>query len=459
MKQKREVYESNIGPLGIFSLVVGDIRKLFSEMDDLKSVEPAVFIQHLIRYICFPEGQYGSDEIKPGNPILSMDDVKNLSAEDLSEIAKIHLNDEQFLYRKSIDKTETKDGKTIHSSVLGEIEYPKRPNEDEVTYLYRLYIIQAERWQEIHNKMMFPFREALFSDKVIDSIGKTIGLASDLKGTIESAKYYNSLTNSGSIMNSLNPNMQKQFQEATIQLKNANDSKRFDASEFIRQEAETKWAPFKMLGGKLDSIASVLNGSTDYLLQLNDTQLGIATETKQSNVENTKLSKRNIRLTVLVLLLTSIGILSGLASLYLTWSSMHQSNQTSRTYQEYLNELNGQLSKITVALKDNTRQADVGIRQITQVHREVQKSHNDLLQKQMNYLESIHQENAKNHQQSSDIIQHLNGRVAELENSLNKYVEIERNYRDSLRSIQELRHEIEELKTSNSSSHKNHDVD
>lgn len=117
----------SLGLLYIFYFTEGDRYKLRKEIgkaiDEYKADD---FIRIYIKYVCFPEESLEEEIYKPDKIILTEEDTKSLSYDELNQFSEIYIAD----------------GKV-------NIDQPKNKGENNIEYLHRLLFLEDLKEKEL----------------------------------------------------------------------------------------------------------------------------------------------------------------------------------------------------------------------------------------------------------------------------------------------------------------------
>src|SRR4030042_6352606 len=100
-------------PFGWIHTSIGDLCVFYHSAKDEIEIEkdlgkpfnkcqPIDFVRNLVRYICFLKSSLKDGKYKPDNPILTNDDILSLTESDLEAIAKLFIENSDYLFKKSI---------------------------------------------------------------------------------------------------------------------------------------------------------------------------------------------------------------------------------------------------------------------------------------------------------------------------------------------------------------------
>lgn len=282
----------SLGRLYVFSLTLKDQQRLHDELGKtIEDSNPREFIRALIKLVCHTKDKLVEGQFKPNEPSLDDEAIKTLTDNELEAFASLYIQQKEYLFRKWIRKeTKGKDGKTVITDELGEINLPKDNDETNVDYLHRLSSNSEKEWRRLVLGMTD------FSSKIQNKMLNTISLGTDLK---------NSLTNLSSFRSHLTTTIEE-------------DAKRLGESIRLREEERIK--PFRELAERLDLIIDSSTKAADFLVEMNATQFGIAKELKESSNTAARFSKKNILIGIIIIALTVISLVLG-------YYSVRQTNQ------------------------------------------------------------------------------------------------------------------------------------
>jgi hypothetical protein len=264
-----------IGNLCIFGLSVRGQMELHEELGKpISECNPADFVRKLARHILKQSLEDGRYE-----PLTDAD-ISSLTEDDLEAIAKLYVEHNEHLFKKSIWKTEQNDkGETVHYIEYGEIKYPRGENESHTQYLARLSVKEEE---ELIQQMEETFQGLKsFSDRLEDNIKSTLSWGDSLRKTVANIRAQPAL------IEPITP----RFPE-------------IDLSEIQDGRLES----FNELTKQLDRLIDVSAQTAEFTIKANEIQTRIATEIKSSSDQATTLSKKNIIIALIVLILTIINL-------------------------------------------------------------------------------------------------------------------------------------------------------
>ncbi len=308
--------ESSIGILYIFSLTLSHQIQLYKNLGcPINKREPEYVIRLLSMFVCYPEAVLVEGGWRPKSPALTMADVESLTIGDLEKIAGIYLEGNDYLYREKLTKTTQSEKGTVLTSEKGDIAYPKENGESCIKYLHRLFIIQEKKQTEQFKKIAEPFSH--FSDQLKKSIGESLAFGETLKKSFSTI-----------------PNFEIRPVEQIM------PSIDFVEIEHSRERQRLK--PFKELNERLDRLIGASEQASEFQIKTHEVQTAISEELKASGDSAAHYSKKNISLSILVILLTILGMA---ISLYI-----HVSNQNDSSNKDKI--IVNQAAEITNLLKD-----------------------------------------------------------------------------------------------------------
>lgn len=392
---KQEAYaciETSIGELCVFSINVKGQNELRKKLDTSpEDCDPTDFIRNLCVYICFPKDSLKEEKYKPDDPVLTDEDVSKLTEDDLEKIAGIYIENNEYLFKKlEFKKKKNEKGETVNYGEYNEIEHPRNKNETNISYLYRLSILEMQK----HKKQMEDMFKSVsglgnFSSKLTDSIKNTLTMGDSLRKALESIRPIN--------MPELRP----------IEREPLN----IDFAKIERDKEERRLQPFNELSNRLDQLIESSVQASEFMIEANKIQTRIASEIKASGDLTDKHARKNIVLSSIVIALTAIG-------LSLTAYAFISGNRFNEYQQEYLensaNEIINSLSDIKESLADDGSKRlntlDLISRQLFEIDSQ-KKLYEQLLAQHRSLIRSLESANSE---QKAQIIE-LQERIKALE--------------------------------------------
>lgn len=281
------IVKTNIGNLAIFWLSMRNRIDVEKELgSDLKKIDSKVYIKTIIKFICHKESYLSDLQTKPKEITLKGNEIDALTDDDLETIAKEYITANDYLYKKHITETnENEDGVNVISSMYGDVEFPKYDTESYVDYLLRLEVEQNEKIREAVKSIIEPLSS--FSKSIQDSFKGTVSLGENLRNTINTLQSIKIPHISPVI-----PQIPK------LDLKKTTD-----------QISNFEERPMLEVAYGIEELVEINSQSIKFMIQANELQAQIAEEIKRSSDSSTKLTKWNIVLSVLVLIIsfTALG--------------------------------------------------------------------------------------------------------------------------------------------------------
>jgi len=314
--------ETVLGKLYVYSMTVGGQKELHEALGkEIEKTEHNEFMEELVRFIAYPEGSaIGDEKLKPENVVITKDDVKKMSDDDLQAIASTFLDGSDYLFRKSIRKTSPdSSGGTRVSFEKGGIKYPQNDNETKVMYLHRLCCLEEQRLKDDAIKITNKFK--LFSDQLGKDIQQTLNMGEALRGTLGTVRPIAYETPS---YRSAIPNL----------------------ADLARQKEERQLRPLRDLAAKMDKLIEQSSLSTEFMIENNRVQTEIAEELKESGDKAAGFSKQNLFFTKVVIGITVASVV--IPIIFFIISRFDSAEQTKQTKEHVTN--------ITNAIKDLVQQ-------------------------------------------------------------------------------------------------------
>lgn len=310
-----EIIDTSIGKLAIFDITLNEKTKIEDELNNnLQNSNGKEYLTALVKFACHKEKALEQSQSKPPERTLSDEEIKNLDEKDFEQIAKIYIENNEYLNKESIQKTKKDEkGVNVNYTKYGAIVLPKKENENYQAYLLRLEI-------EYNNKISESFKKsfgniASFSKGIQESIRNTISFGEQLNQSLKEAQAIR--------IPKVEPIIPK--------------SPMLDMEKLTAQIAENRERPFKELAERLDQLINITTESTKFMIEANKLQTRIAEEIKGSSNTSTKLSKINILIALIVLLLS---IMSFAFSIYTVRISNKSNNVNIERAIKGLNTIN-----------------------------------------------------------------------------------------------------------------------
>lgn len=337
---------TSIGTLAIKHITFRIRAKMYEKLDmDLKDTLPSEYIKVLIKYCCVKKNDSENEKI----PLIE-NEILKLTEEDFEKIAKYFIEKNEDLNRERKTITIEENGEKILKTEYGKINNPKKENESYQEYLLRLTIKEnleiTESFKNIKETM------SSFSKNLQNSI----------KGSLEFGKQ---LSESAHKIKSSNiPNLKN------VKL-NTENLEEFELTE------NSSLKTFKEFSKKLEQLIEISANSAEFMVEANKIQTRIADEVKTSSDTSTPLSKKNIKISYVVL---SVTLLSFIFSIY----SINEANKSNVIF---VKEIITKLDTINNSLK--TKESNLINRKFTEINKELDsiKKMNSFLIKEISRLE------------------------------------------------------------------------
>ncbi|MFW8591042.1 hypothetical protein ACOI22_09595 [Glaciecola sp. 2405UD65-10] len=393
LKQKAYAcIETSIGELCVFGINVKGQTELRKNLDStLEDCISADFIRNLCVYICFPKASLKDKKYKPDKPILTNEDVSKLTEDELEKIAGIYIHNNEYLFKKlEFTKKKNEKGEIVNHGEYNEIEHPRNEQETNISYLYRLSILEKEK----HKKQMEDMLKSVsgiggFSSNLTDSIKNTFTMGDSLSKAMESIRPIS--------MPELRP----------IEREPSN----IDYAKIERGKEERRLQPFNELSNRLDQLIESSIQTSEFMIEANKIQTRIASEIKESGDQTDKHSRKNILLSGIVIVLTVIG-LSLTAFVFISGNKFNEYQQ--ENLESSAKEIVSSLSDINANLANEGSKSqntlDLISRKLIEIDSQ-KKLYEQLLAQHKSLIESLESANSE---QKVQIIE-LQGRIKSLE--------------------------------------------
>lgn len=391
----RATVDTSIGKLCIFSISVGGQRDLLKSLSaSIKETDSLEYLKKLLTYVCYPLNDLKDGEYKPDNPVLTLEIIDELSGEELEDIAKEYVLNNEYLFKKhEFRKKKDADGKEVHYSVYTDIEYPRHDGESYIDYLHRLSCLEQDK----QNKRMKSILDSLpnvgsFSKALSGGIAKNLMLGDSITNSIKLAKAAQNV----------------EFTTRPSPLES------IDWAEIERNKERVRREPFNDLAQRLDELIHSSNQASEFMVEANKIQTEIAAEIKAGGDTTDRHARNNIKLSVIVIILTVSGlVITGLSTI----SGVSFSKQQQQSLNSYASDLSKSMAANSKAVEKSGNESQV-------VLKEILSALNKLNGNLVNNKESISE---------------MNKEIESLKNSNEQYK----------RKIKELNNEIKKIKGSN----------
>jgi hypothetical protein len=310
--------KTSIGKLALRHITVGIKGEIFEEFDGkLENTSASKYIKTLVKYCCKKQENNDSDKY-----VLTENEIFNLTEDDFEKIAKIFIENNEYLNRESKVKNIKEGGKNLLINEYGKIIIQKKENESYQEYLLRLTIKDDLKITESFKN----FQGSLS--------GFSKNLQESLKGSLELGR---KLSESAKNIKNLNiPTFEQPKFNGTIKLspKNVKDLK-------LTEKSSLK--TYNEFSAKLEQLIKISASSTEFMAKANENQIRIANEIKTSSDTSTSLSEQNIKISYFVLAVT---VLSFIYSIY----SINEANKSNAVL---VKEIILELDTINRSVKNN----------------------------------------------------------------------------------------------------------
>jgi len=295
LREEKDVFieTEKLGKLFIFKLNLKEQGELLKEINNnIEGISPVEYAKLLIKYSCYPENKLTDGKYKPDQPSLCKDDVDLLLEVEIESFAEKYIGINDHLFRETIaieKKEET--GKSVLSIEKGDIQYPKKDNESFVDYLHRLSVVEVKKVAE----MMAATFESMsgFSKKLQEQLKESLSFGDSLRRSYENIKPLESMSKSS---------MLSKLAEMTPPY-----TKVETFSDAIKRGTDSLAKPISNLSDRLDELINISKNQTVFLVDMNESQVGIASELKTSGKTTTRFTIVNIFISIIIVVLTAIA--------------------------------------------------------------------------------------------------------------------------------------------------------
>lgn len=280
-----QIIKTKIGNIAIFWSTLRDRDNIKKELgSDFEKGGSETYIKTLIKYICHKEESLINKD-KPKEITLTESEINRLSSDDIETIAKTYIHSKKYLFREFIsDSKETKEGDDLISSKLGDVEFPRNEGETYVDYLFRLEIEQNKKIKRAFENSFGKISS--FSKSIQDSIRATASLGESFKNAVNAIQIPKL------------PKNEPKFPKYS----------NLDESSISKQILDLEQQPMEVVSPGLDELIEINTKSLEFLTETNRTQTLIANEIKASSIASSKLTKWNIAISIVLLLISSCAL-------------------------------------------------------------------------------------------------------------------------------------------------------
>jgi len=342
--------DTSLGKLAVFTISYGDQTKVLGETSrSVERMKPLDLAQRLIPYIAHRTDALGEEEGKPDAPSLTMEEVNSLSPDEIESILDLFIKDQEHLYRKlESNPSKNEEGKQVLSMTYGEIEHPRKEGESNVDYLHRLYVLEREELKRQMEKMLGPsLRAAHFSAGLAESIKKTLLMGDSMSKALEAMR-------PSAVFDS------EKLKPRSIEMTPALPS--VDYGALAKDAEKARWAPFNAVNERLDVLAELTAKSSEFMVQMNQTQTTIASEIKASGEEASKIGRESLKVTrwgyyvtIAVFVLTFAGFVYSIIDRIQARDDVKESQRQTENLTNGLNDLGNAVESEQKATSDEIK--------------------------------------------------------------------------------------------------------
>lgn len=385
LKQKAYAcIQTSLGELCVFGINSKNQTDLQKDLETpIKNCLPADFIRNLCVYICFPKGSLKEEKYKPDNPVLTIENVKKLTEDELEKIAGIYIDNNEYLFKTLEFKKKKNDkGEIVNYGEYNEIEHPRNEEETNISYLYRLSVLEIEKRKK-RMEDMFKSVSGLgnFSSALTDSIKNTLTMGDSLSKAMESIRPIHM------------PELRQIEREAF----------NMDFAKIEQAKEERRLQPFNGLADRLDQLIESSVQASEFMIEANKIQTSIASEIKASGDLTDKHSRKNIWLSGVVITLTVFGlILTAYALISGNRINEYQQEKLEQSAKEIVNSLAGIKTNIVNQSSISKNTLDLISKQLIEAN-DQKKLYEQLLAQYKSLIESLEKANSEQKAQIIDL--------------------------------------------------------
>lgn len=318
--------ESSLGKLWIFCCSMKDQSELDEKLpQNLEKSAPEQFVRAFAQFVCFPEGSLKEGKFKPDSPVLPDSGLVRLTPEDLEAFARIYVENNQYLFRKrEYDRTKNSDGMAVIRPHEGEVEHPRAKEESYVDYLYRLTLLEHERQRKQSEKLRKSFSS--FSGGLADSIRKNLAHGDALRRAVG--------------------NLRPELMDQSFAVEPRAPS--IDWGQLHQNAEEARLAPFRDLAERIDQLVDSSAQASEFMVEANELHARVADEIKRSGDSASSYSKKTLALSVMIIVLSVIGLGATAFSLY---EGAQQGKLRNEFNESALQEVSGNLNSVSDGIR------------------------------------------------------------------------------------------------------------
>lgn len=313
---------SPLGELAVFNISHGEMEAVRSQHGlSVKSATPTEIVRRLLPFILHKRDALKDDGAKPDAPTLSDDEVRALPDEVVEAALELFIEPQEHLYKRLTSEVKTNDkGERVTSLSYTDVKHPKRENETNVQYLHRLLVLDEEELRRQAAKIV---GAAHFSASLNESIRNTLQLGDSISKTLDAMRLPKLFDAPDSLPAAKLQDFGKMFEPPLTAVPPIQPVPSIDHAAITSSAEEARWAPVNAVNERLDNLVELTAQSSQFMVQMNETQTRIASEIKASGEEASRtgttsleianaslaIARRGFWLTIVVVLLTVLGLI------------------------------------------------------------------------------------------------------------------------------------------------------
>ncbi|WP_404396219.1 hypothetical protein [Pseudoalteromonas phenolica] len=334
--------DTSLGTLFLFSISVGNQSSLLKALSSsVAEAEPREYVKNLFKFVCYPENSLKEGIYKPDEPVLTREDIESLTEKELEDIAEAYIQDNEYLFKKrEFKKKNNEKGEEVHYSEYSDILHPKNDDEDNIQYLHRLACLEQENQRE-RMKSIFDSMPKLgsFSKSLTGGIAKNLMLGESLAKSFEAARAIPKI----------------ELSPVTSQLKT------IDWAAIERKKEKVRREPFEELAKRLDKLINSSSQASEFMVEANKIQTEIAAEIKSGGDVTDRHARKNVKLSIAVILLTISGlVLTGWSSI----SGVSFSENQQIALDSYSSKITESLEKSRQSVEESSNESKLVLTEI-----------------------------------------------------------------------------------------------
>ena len=310
---------TELGELAIYPKCLRDDSRIEEDLKkDITKVEAYEYFKIMLKYISHKSDFQPEDKSKLYEPTLNSEDIDKLSQKSLNSIADLILKNNEYLYKELIrsEKTNEEGIKSVNYK-LGKIRYKRKKNEDKVEYIFRLECIQ---YDEMKKQMDTIYKDisdtSPYSNELLERFKATSDLAKQLTEPMRrqllnaNKNLADSSPFSKSIQDQINStrDLGKQLSDSYKHLLESQSISPLIQFPNTYNNSTKEMLDLKMFKSPFNNLQKEIQILIEYIRKSNDTQTSIATEIKSSSGSSTIFSKKNIGISVIIVILSLFTI-------------------------------------------------------------------------------------------------------------------------------------------------------